>query len=285
MRESINGYWTNNTKASPGSSIKSQLKYTLFPSFSIPDEMVNEAKSLNNIKYFMIINDKYILIKDGKSLIWDIEKCNRLREKWVNYCGPVSYREVGWDYYFIEHKAPWVQLQFYDYDRDTPYTEAFKKYLSYLELLANATQEQYNKFFDDIELMKKESLKPDCCSLWNLFFDSETWFNFIDVYPCNIHPNDSKLSVSNIFKIILNPKFSYQSCNVIPSEELDKYNELIKIIYGKILTSLRSHQYPEDEIIEFLNKKMHFFSDKDCIEYKDIEKYIKEHYNPYVITI
>jgi hypothetical protein len=58
-----------------------------------------------------------------------------------------------------------MQLDYYNYDDKIPYNEAFKKYISFLELLSKAPQEQYDKFFSDIEAMQKESLRPDYCSL------------------------------------------------------------------------------------------------------------------------
>lgn len=261
------------------------LSSVLSSNFKISDEIILKAKSIWNGKCFMVIDDHYIIIEDGESLKSEIEKCNRLREKWVNYCGPISYKEYDWKYYFIEHRAPWLQLDFYDYNDNIKIDEAFQKYFSYLELLSNASQEQYNKFFSDIELMKKESLRPDYCSLWNLFYDKRIWFSFIDVYPCNIRPWDSKLSVSQIFNMILNPKFSYKNLNIIPKEEVDKYNKAIKTIYEKIIKALKLYNYPDNEIKNYLNKKMHEFSSNECVSYKDIEKYIEEHYNPNEIII
>jgi hypothetical protein len=242
--------------------------------------MIVDAKLNWGGKCFKIINDDYILISEGSSLISRIEKCNRLRKQWVNYCGPISYKEYDWKYYFIEHRAPWLKLDFYDSHDNIKIDEAFKKYFSYLELLSKAPQKLYNKFFSDIEAMRKESLRPDYCSLWNLFFDPQVWFSFIDVYPCNIRHWDARLSVSNIFNIILNPKFSYKNLVIIPKEEVDKYNETIKIIYDKIITWLKAYGYPDEEINSYLNSKKHIFSDEECIDYNDIEKYIKEHYNP-----
>lgn len=250
----------------------------------ISEDLILKSKSLWNYKWFMVIDDNYVLINDGKSLVSEIEKCGRLRKSWVNYCGPISYKEHDWKYYFLEHRAPWLQLDFYNYD-DINFDEAFQKYFSYLKLLSNASQEQYNKFFSDIELMKKESLRPDYCSLWNLFYDKRIWFSFIDVYPCNIRPWDSKLSVPQIFNMILNPKFSYKNLNIIPKEEVDKYNKTIKIIYEKIIKSLKLYNYPDDEIKNYLSKWIHKFSSNECICYKNIEKYVEEHYNPNEIII
>ena len=233
----------------------------------------------------MEINDKLILISGGESLKWEIEKCYRLRTKWVNYCGPIASKEYNWQCYFLEHKAPWMELNFYDYNGNISYKDAFDKYFSYLQLLSDAPQEQYNKFFQDIEEMKNESLRPDYCSLWNLFYEPQIWFNFIDVYPCNVRPWDSKLSVSNIFTILLNPKFTYKNLHVIPMEELKRYNETIKIIYNKIINWLILFKYSEDEINIYLNGKHHEFSDDECVYYKDIEKHIEEHYDKNAIII
>lgn len=262
-----------------------QLYSALDSDFEISDNLIEKAKSSTNHKGFTVINDKFILIEDDKSLIWDIEKCKRLRENSVNYCGPISYKEYDWNYYFVEHKAPWIQLDYYNYDGKIPYNEAFKKYFSILELLSKASQKQYYKFFNDIKAMQKESLRPDYCSLWNLFFDPDVWFSFIDVYPCNIRPWDEKLSLDNIFNMILNPKFSYKGLYIIPKEEVDKYNKVIKVIYDKIILALKAHDYSDDELEKFLKKGKHVFSDDECINYKDIEKYIKEHYNPFSIMI
>ena len=265
--------------------VQGQLYSTLDSDLKISDNLIEKAKLSTNHKGFTIISDKFILIKDDKSLIWDIEKCKRLRENDVNYCGPMSYREYDWNYYFVEHKAPWMQLDYYNYDDKISYNEAFKKYLSILELLSKAQQEQYDKFFSDIEAMQKESLRPDYCSLWNLFYDSDVWFSFIDVYPCNIRPWDGKLSVENIFNMILNPKFSYKGFDIIPKEEVDEYNKVVGIIYDKIILALKAHNYSDNEIEKFLKKKKHVFSDEECISYNYIEKYIREHYNLYEIII
>ena len=186
---------------------------------SVPEitvDMILEAISNWNWKCFKVISDKYILIEDGKSIVENINKCVRLRKKWVNYCGPISYKKYKWSYYFLEHKAQWQALDFYNYDGEITYNEAIKNYFSFLELLSNAPQEHYNKFFDDIESMKEESLRPDYCSLWNLFYDPKVWFSFIDVYPYNTRLWNSKLSVSNIFKILLNSKFTYKNLNIFP---------------------------------------------------------------------
>ena len=263
---------------------KKNIWLVLESDIKISEDLILKSKSLWDYKWFMIIDDNYILIKEWKSLVSEIEKCERLRKSWVNYCGPISYKEHDWKYYFLEHRAPWLQLDFYKYD-EIKFDEAFQKYFSYLKLLSNASQEQYNKFFSDIELMKKESLRPDYCSLWNLFYDKRIWFSFIDVYPCNIRPWESKLSVSQIFNMILNPKFSYKNLNIIPKEEVDKYNKTIKIIYEKIIKSLKLYNYPDDEIKNYLSKWIHKFSSNECICYKNIEKYIEEHYNPNEIII
>jgi hypothetical protein len=58
-----------------------------------------------------------------------------------------------------------LQLDFFDYYDKIPYSEALNKYFSFLDLLSKAPQKHYDKLLKDIELMKIESLKPDCCSL------------------------------------------------------------------------------------------------------------------------
>lgn len=283
MREKID---FNNKGVDDSASYQweTELSTVLSSDFEISEELILQAISKWNHKCFMIIDDNYILIEDGKSLIWEIEKCEKLRKIWVNYCGPISYKEYNWKYYFLECRAPWLQLDFYNYE-NIKFDEAFQKYFSFLELLSNAPQEQYNKFFNDIELMKNELLRPDYCSLWNLFYDPNIWFSFIDVYPCNIHLWNAKLSVSQIFNIILNPKFSYKNLNIIPKEKSDEYNMYIKMIYNKIITALKLYKYSDEEIEDYLNKKIHAFSSDECISYKNIEKYVEEHHNPNEIII
>jgi len=274
-------------KISPkvASKSKEQLRSLLNDNPEFSDELLKMSVSSNNSKHFIIVDDNYVILEDGESLINEIDKCKRLRKNWVNYCWPISYREFDWKYYFLEHRAPWLQLDFFDYYDKIPYSEALNRYFSFLDLLSKAPQKHYDKFLKDIELMKTESLKPDCCSLWNLFYDTKVWFSFIDVYPCNIRQNDSRLSVSNIFKVILNPKFSYKDCHVIPKEELDRYNEYIKIIYVKILNSLKKFGYSDKEIRSFLDKKEHIFSESECVSYDNVDWYIKEHYDPFSFVI
>jgi len=287
MDKNYNSITNTTTKVSPkiANKSKEQLYFLLKNNPDFSDELLRMSISSNNSKHFVIIDDNYVILEDSESLVNEIGKCKRLRKNWVNYCWPISYREFDWKYYFLEHRAPWLQLDFFDYYDKIPYSEALNRYFSFLDLLSKAPQKHYDKFLKDIELMKTESLKPDCCSLWNLFYDTKVWFSFIDVYPCNIRQNDSRLSVSNIFKVILNPKFSYKDCHVIPKEELDRYNEYIKIIYVKILNSLKKFGYSDKEIRSFLDKKEHIFSESECVSYDNVDWYIKEHYDPFSFVI
>jgi len=221
------------------------------------------------------IADDFVLKKDDESVIWSIDKCNHLRHKWVNYCGPIAYKEHNWEYYFLEYKAPWEELNFHSYGDNMSYKDAFDKYFSFLTLLSDAPQDRYNKFFQDIKEMERESLRPDCSNLWNLFFDPYVWFSFINAQACN-NGSNSRLSVESIFNMILNPKFSYQGFSVLPKEEVNRYNKTISIIYGKIKKSLELYNYPDDEIDRYINQEMHTFPVEECINYKDIEKYIEK---------
>jgi hypothetical protein len=58
---------------------------------------------------------------------------------------------------------------------------------------------------------------------------------------------------------------------VIPKEELDRYNEYIKVIYEKILNSLKKFDYSDKEIRSFLDKKEHIFSESECVSYDNVD--------------
>lgn len=146
--------------------------------------------------------------------------------------------------------------------------------MSTLKMLSDASQEQYIKFFNDIEEMRKENLKPDICSLGNLLYDKENGFCFIDVYPGN-----QRIRVGDIFRIILNGRFrvlfGFSNVNLLPAEYKEVYLSLIDSIISKILVGLKEYDYPVEEIREFLEQKRYNFSATEIVKIDEIESTIK----------
>ena len=228
----------------------------------ITDEMIKKSKESNNAKGFYVIDDNYILIRDTLDDSW-IEKTKRLRAQGVNYCGPIELKEVDNQTYALEHRA---RGQMMDITRTIrggeDYFHAFEEYMNNLRLLYNAPQEQYDKFFNDIDKMAEEGLIPDVCSYGNLFYDPEVGFSFIDVYP---NLRKERLRVDSIFSILLNNKFSISRISLLPEEYGKEYNLMMRELYRKITAGLIKFGYPEDEIKRFVDRALHSFSENECV--------------------
>lgn len=234
------------------------------------------TKSLNSSapKGFVVIDDDYIVIKGSElDLDW-IPKTKRLRERGVNYCGPIDYAIYDQKIFLLEHRAKGMVMEYSEYTFNNPlnkeiYIEYFNKYMSILRMFANAPLEQYLKFFADIEEMRKELLKPDVCSLSNLFYNPEEGFSFIDVYPGN-----QRLSIDDIFLILLNGKFSVNGVSLLPKEYSEEYTNLLKIIYEKIIIGLRKYGYSSNEIKEYVDKGIHTFKDNEIVKIEELNENI-----------
>lgn len=250
----------------------------------ITDEMIEKSKTAKTHKGFAIIDDNYIIMTEGEGLQEFITKTFRLREKGVNYCGPVECRIENGVCYYLEHRAKGEVLQYSNYDLPigkntnlkTNYLNAFKEYMTTLKMLSDAPKEHYIKFFSDIEEMRKENLKPDICSLDNLLYDEEKGFSFIDVYPGN-----ERIKVSNLFRIILNDRFKAKcnwnsSISILPSEYKDEYFSSIENVISKVLVGLKEFNYPVEEIKSFLEQNKYNFSTAEIFESSEIESKLKE---------
>lgn len=228
----------------------------------ITDEMIKKSKKLNNPKGFYVIDDNYILIRDDLEESW-IEKTKRLRARGVNYCGPIELKKVDNQTYALEHRARGKMLDITStISGKDDYFHAFEEYMNNLRLLYNAPQEQYDKFFDDIDKMAEEGLKPDVCTYGNLFYDPEVGFSFIDVYP-NVQAR--RLSVNSIFDILLNNKFRIGGVSLLPEELGKEYNLMMRELYRKITAGLIKFGYPEEEIKRYVDRAVHSFSENECV--------------------
>lgn len=159
------------------------------------------------------------------------------------------------------------------------YLNTFSEYMEVLEMLSHAPEEQYLKFFDDIEKMKKEGLRPDYCHYGNLFYDKDVGFSFIDVYPVQNMAHDS-LPVNQIFNIIVNPRFRMRtksgSLSVLPKELKRNYNMYMSDICKKIFTGLNQYGYPQDEIKRFIDSKCYYFDETACLSQEELQHKIEE---------
>ena len=142
------------------------------------------------------------------------------------------------------------------------YLQAFEEYMNNLRLLYNAPQEQYDKFFDDIDKMAEEGLIPDVCSYGNLLYDPEVGFSFIDVYP---NVQERRLSVDSIFDILLNNKFKIRGISLLPEEYGKEYNLMMRELYRKITAGLIKFGYPEQDIKRFVDRALHSFQESECV--------------------
>ena len=249
----------------------------------LTDDIILKCKNSENTNGFTILDENYIVIKDTVEKY--IERSKRLHSQGVNYCGPVDCREIDGVTYALEYRAPGVEMSHYYKFCDKPvnsakeYMDTFSEYINVLHMLSNASEEQYLKFFEDIEKMKKEGLRPDYCHYGNLFYDKNVGFSFIDVYPIrNItHYN---LPVNQIFNIIINPKFKMQtkagSISVLPQELKKDYNMYISDICKKILQGLSQYGYPKEEIKAFIDSKCYYFDENACLDKEQLQHMIVE---------
>jgi hypothetical protein len=69
-------------KISPkvASKSKEQLRSLLNDNPEFSDELLKMSVSSNNSKHFIIVDDNYVILEDGESLINEIDKCKRLRK-------------------------------------------------------------------------------------------------------------------------------------------------------------------------------------------------------------
>lgn len=249
----------------------------------LSDEIILKCKNSNNPKGFTILDENYIVIRDDIEEY--IEKCKRLHEQGVNYCGPVDYRKVDGVPYTLEYRAHGTEMNhYYDFcdklvNSAKEYLDTFSEYLRVLQMLSLAPEKQYLKFFDDIEKMKKEGLKPDYCHYGNLFYDKDVGFSFIDVYQIR-DISHSPLPFNQIFNIIVNPRFKMRtksgSLSILPQELKEEYNIYISDICKKILTGLYKYGYTEEEIKRFIDSKCYSFDETDCLSQEELQHKIEE---------
>lgn len=239
----------------------------------LTNEMIKKSQYEHGYKGFTIIDDNYIVIEGNELDISWIEKTKELRRQGVNYCGPIDYKIKDGVIYLLEYRAPGMEVDLYrEYlGRGNTYLSEFNKYLAKLRILNNAPLEQLMHFFDDIEKMRSFGLKPDVCSLSNLFYDEKVGFSFIDVYP-----GDEQLDVFSIFTILINPKFSISGISLLPLESQEEYNFLITNLYAKIASCLKRFGYPQEDIEEYLKHRYHNFTEDERVPASMINETFKE---------
>lgn len=250
----------------------------------LSDEMIEKCKRNRNNKGFTILDDNYIIIR-GDNIEEYVAKCKRLHENGVNYCGPVAFRKVDGIPYALEYRAKGCEMSHYYRFCDSlvssaeNYVDAFSDYMETLKMLSNAPEEQYLKFFDDIERLKEEGLRPDYCHYGNLFYDENVGFSFIDVYPVR-DIEHSRLPVQQIFNIIVNPRFCMGtksgSLSVLPQEQKNDYNMYMSDICKKILVGLHQYGYPPEEIKKFISSKCYSFDEDSCLSQTELQHKIEE---------
>lgn len=237
-------------------------------------ELVEKAINYGTGKSFYVVNDDFIVIRESDDFIKYIEKTKNLRKIGVNYCGPVDYMEFNKRFYFLEHRAHGFEMDFSSYEVDLTkenYLKCFACYMKTIRLLNIISDNHLDKFFNDIEKMREYYIVPDICSFTNLFYDEKEGFSFIDVYPGN-----RKLSVSEIFLILLNGKFSVGNLSVIPCEYVHEYNSIMINLYSKIIKKLRKYNYSSEEIDAYVKKGVHIFKKEEQVEINDLNIVIAE---------
>ena len=252
----------------------------------LTDEIISKCKNSHNDKGFTILDDHYIVICDN--LEEYVEKAKRLHEQGVNYCGPIECKTIDGITYALEYRAPGVEMNHYYKFCDEivksaeEYISFFSDYMNTLKILADAPKKQYFKFFDDIEKMKKEGIRPDYCHYGNLFYDKNVGFSFIDVYPIRDITHYT-LPVRHIFYIILNPKFNMRTqsgrISVLPQELEKDYNMYIYNIFQKILQGLSQYGYPQEEVKAFIDSQGYSFDEDSCLDKKQLQHMIEEKNN------
>lgn len=258
----------------------------------LTDEIILKCKNSDKPKGFTVLDSNYIVIRDDIKKF--VERSKRLHKQGVNYCGPVDCKRVDGVTYALEYRANGTELSHYYNFCDKlvnsaeEYMKAFLEYMDILKMLANASKEQYFKFFDDIEKMKKEGLRPDYCHYGNLFYDENVGFSFIDVYPIQ-DIEHSSLTVSQIFNIIVNPRFNMitksGSISILPQKLKKEYNMYMSNICKKILTGLYKYGYSQDEIKDFINSKCYSFDEEDCMSQEQLQHKIENMNNVKDITL
>lgn len=249
----------------------------------LTDEIILKCKNSNKPKGFTILDENYVVIRDDIEEY--IEKSKRLHEQGVNYCGPIDYRKVDGVPYTLEYRAHGTEMSHYYNFCDKlvnsaeEYLDTFSNYMGILQMLSHAPEKQYLKFFDDIEKMKKEGLRPDYCHYGNLFYDKNVGFSFIDVYPIRDIAHSS-IPVNQIFNIIVNPRFRMRtksgSLSILPKELKEDYNMYMSDICKKILTGLYQYGYPQEEIKRFIDSKCYSFDETDCLNQEELQHKIEE---------
>lgn len=249
----------------------------------LSDEMIEKCNKSPNVKGFTILDDNYIIIRDNVEEY--VEKCKRLQEKGVNYCGPVAYKKVDGVPYALELRAKGYEMSHYYKFCDKlansskDYSDTFFYYIEILQMLSHAPIEQYLKFFDDIERLKEEGLRPDYCHYGNLFYDKNVGFSFIDVYPIR-DIEHARLPVQQIFNIIVNPRFHMKtksgSLSILPQEQKSSYNMYMSDICKKIIMGLQQYGYPPEEIRKFIDSKCYSFDENSCLNQADLQQKIEE---------
>lgn len=251
---------------------------------NLTDEMILKCKNSDKIKGLTILNDNYIVIRDDAEEY--VEKSKRLHAQGVNYCGPVECRTVDGVTYALEYRAPGIEMSHYYKFCDSRvksaegYISSFAKYMETLKMLSDIPEEQYLKFFDDIEKMKEEGVRPDYCHYGNLFYDKNVGFSFIDVYPIRGDITHYTFPVNQVFFIIVNPKFRMATesggISVLPQEFKKDYNMYMSNICQKIIQGLSQYGYPKEEIKAFIDLNLYAFDEDSCLSKEQLQQMIED---------
>lgn len=212
----------------------------------ITKEVLEKVKNSTLLYHAYIIGDRYYMIKFDLSS--EITKTQRLREKGVNYAGPISQLKLDESKFVIEeYLAKGKNMESFtmgfsfednDYQKiELDFEKFFQPYLEELKNRASAKLEIYDKLFRDIIEMNKENLTVDCCSTGNIFFDLKDGFSIIDAYPGNNIPNlDSliHLILGDLPTITCKNNNQYID-NAVPQKYVTEYISYINLIKEKFI--------------------------------------------------
>jgi len=227
----------------------------------IEKEKLKKVVESKELYHIYIEGDYLYMIKSGDCKD-EIPKTRILRDRGVNFAGPISQFKLDDGLYLLEeHLAKGVNLEKYSRGSNcninyTPeeieveYLNFFLPYFNEIKERALASQEVYDKLISDIEEMNKEGLTIDTCSLGNLFFDKNIGYTIIDAYPYN---GTNTLNVKQLYWLIRgnSPDLTFKYSNkfilrAIPYSLYEEFNNNIKIIKQKYINALNKYHINYD---------------------------------------
>lgn len=273
--------------------------------YSINSDRSKDKRGGNSICYFFA--DKILLY--GPINITHIDRLmtiiNETKEKGINLVPILDYKvddtkpittfrgyqiQTGWT---LQEKAKGKEMyQSFPYftinreeDISSQYSEYKNSVIEYynsLKKVANASQDQINKFVSDYETLEQSELLIDPSKPSNFFYDEEQGFSFIDINKRNLNTQRSNKTMMEILTILIprmsrltlksnqSKKMKTEDLILIPKEIISQMQDDLMLLLGKYMVAFRDKGYTQEQISSAIQNIIHTINNiKDNPGYND----------------